>query len=234
MALLGSVLFNIIFYLSLIPVSISIIILYFFLSTKKLQAFGSLWIKFILGLLRLLCGVTWIVEGKENIPNGPCIIVSNHQGQWESFYLQTLLIPSTSIVKKELMYIPFFGWALRCMKPITLNRANKFSSLKKVINKGVLKLKNGFSVILFPEGTRISPEKGIQPFANSCGVLASKSGKPILPICHNSGKYWKNKKFIKSPGQVLVKIGPPITGENAKEMTESAYLWVKNSYKEIC
>lgn len=108
MALLGSVLFNIIFYLSLIPVSISIIILYFFLSTKKLQAFGSLWIKFILDLLRLLCGVTWSVEGKENIPNGPCIIVSNHQGQWESFYLQTLLIPSTSIVKKELMYIPFF------------------------------------------------------------------------------------------------------------------------------
>ena len=234
MALLGSVLFNIIFYLSLIPVSISIIILYFFLSTKKLQAFASLWIKFVLDLLRLLCGVTWVVEGKENIPNGSCIIVSNHQGQWESLYLQTLLIPSTSIVKKELMYIPFFGWALRCMKPITLNRANKFSSLKKVINKGVLKLKNGFSVILFPEGTRISPEKGIQPFANSCGVLASKSGKPILPICHNSGKYWKNKKFIKSPGQVLVKIGPPITGENAKEMTESAYLWVKNSYKEIC
>jgi len=233
MALLGSVLFNIIFYLSLIPVSISIIILYFFLSTKKLQTFGSLWIKFVLDLLRLLCGVTWVVEGKENIPNGSCIIVSNHQGQWESLYLQTLLIPSTSIVKKELMYIPFFGWALRCMKPITLNRANKLSSLKKVINKGVLKLKNGFSVILFPEGTRISPEKGIQPFANSCGVLASKSGKPILPICHNSGKYWKNKKFIKSPGQVIVKIGPPITGENAKEMTESAYLWVKNSYKEI-
>ena len=233
MALLGSVLFNIIFYLSLIPLSISIIILYFFLSTKKLQAFASLWIKFVLDLLRLLCGVTWVVEGKENIPNGSCIIVSNHQGLWESLYLQTLLIPSTSIVKKELMYIPFFGWALRCMKPITLNRANKFSSLKKVINKGVLKLKNGFSVILFPEGTRISPEKGIQPFANSCGVLASKSGKPILPICHNSGKYWKNKKFIKSPGQVIVKIGPPITGENAKEMTESAYLWVKNSYKEI-
>ena len=233
MALLGSVIFNAVFYLSLIPVSISIIILYFFLSTKKLQAFGASWIRFVLWLLRLVCGVTWVVEGKENIPKSPCIIVANHQGQWESFYLQTLLLPSTSIIKKELLYIPFFGWALRCMKPITLNRANKFSSLKKVIDKGVLKLKNGFSVILFPEGTRISPEKGIQPFANSCGVLASKSGKPILPICHNSGKYWKSKKFIKSPGQVIVKIGPPITGENAKEMTESAYLWVKNSYKEI-
>jgi 1-acyl-sn-glycerol-3-phosphate acyltransferase len=233
MALLGSVIFNTVFYLSLIPISISIIILYFFLSTKKLQAFGALWISFVLWFLKLVCGVTWVVEGKENIPKSPCIIVANHQGQWESFYLQTLLLPSTSIIKKELLYIPFFGWALRCMKPITLNRANKFSSLKKVIDKGVLKLKNGFSVILFPEGTRISPEKGIQPFANSCGVLASKSGKPILPICHNSGKYWQNKKFIKKPGKVTVKIGAPITGESAKELTENAYLWIKNSYREI-
>jgi 1-acyl-sn-glycerol-3-phosphate acyltransferase len=63
--------------------------------------------------------------------------------------------------------------------------------------------------------------------------LASKSGKPILPICHNSGKYWQNKKFIKRPGQVIVKIGAPIAGENAKELTKSAYLWIKNSYREI-
>lgn len=233
MAILGSVFFNAVFYLSLIPVSISIIILYFFLSTKKLQSFGALWISFVLKLLRLFCGITWSVEGKENIPKSPCIIVSNHQGQWESFYLQTLFIPSTSIIKNELLHIPFFGWALRCMKPITINRTNKFSSLKKVIEEGILKLKNGFSVILFPEGTRISPEKGIQPFANSCGVLAVKSGNPILPICHNSGKYWRNKKFIKKPGQVIVKIGPPITGVKPKEITENAYSWVKDTYKLI-
>ena len=104
--------------------------------------------------------------------NDACIVVSNHQGQWESFFIQTLFIPNTSIVKRELLLIPFFGWALRCMKPITLNRANKFSSLKKVIIKGVDRLKAGYSVILFPEGTRIPPEKGIQRFANSCGVLS--------------------------------------------------------------
>jgi 1-acyl-sn-glycerol-3-phosphate acyltransferase len=233
MALIGSIFFNAVFYLTLIPVSISIIILYFFLSGKKLQAFGALWIKFVLKTLRLFCGVTWIVEGKENIPKSPCIIVSNHQGQWESFYLQTLFIPSTSIIKNELLYIPFFGWALRCMKPITLNRANKFSSIKKVVNEGVLKLKNGFSVILFPEGTRISPDKGIQPFANSCGLLAIKSGRPIIPICHNSGKYWENKKFIKKPGQVTVKIGPHLSGPSAREITKKSYLWIKNSYEEI-
>lgn len=233
MPLIGSVIFNAFFYLSLIPITTIIISLYFFISTKRLQKLGALWIKVVLNALKFLCGVSWKVEGIENIPSTPCIVVSNHQGQWESFFLQTLFIPSTSIIKKELLLIPLFGWALRCMKPITLNRLNRVSSLKKVIKKGVIKLKNGFSIILFPEGTRISPEKGIQPFARSCGLLSVKSGFPVLPICHNSGKYWKNKKFIKSPGEVVLRIGEPILGRDPKVITNDAYNWVKNNYEEI-
>jgi 1-acyl-sn-glycerol-3-phosphate acyltransferase len=233
MPLIGSIIFNTFFYLSLIPITIIILSLYFFISTKNLQKIGAVWIKFILNALKVFCGVSWKVEGVENIPNTPCIVVSNHQGQWESFFLQTLFIPSTSIIKQELLYIPLFGWALRCMKPITLNRLNKVSSLKKVIKNGVMKLKDGFSIILFPEGTRISPDKGIQPFARSCGLLSVKSGLPVLPICHNSGRYWKNKKFIKSPGKVIIRIGEPIIGSEAKLITNYAYNWVKNNYKEI-
>ena len=233
MPLIGSIIFNAFFYLSLIPITTIIISLYFFISTKRLQRLGAMWIKVVLNALKFLCGVSWKVEGIENIPNTPCIVVSNHQGQWESFFLQTLFIPSTSIIKKELLLIPLFGWALRCMKPITLNRLNRVSSLKKVIKKGVIKLKNGFSIILFPEGTRISPEKGIQPFARSCGLLSVKSGFPVLPICHNSGKYWKNKKFIKSPGEVVLRIGEPILGRDPKVITNDAYNWVKNNYEEI-
>ena len=233
MPLIGSVIFNAFFYLSLIPITTIIISLYFFISTKRLQKLGAMWIKVVLNALKFLCGVSWKVEGIENIPSTPCIVVSNHQGQWESFLLQTLFIPSTSIIKKELLLIPLFGWALRCMKPITLNRLNRVSSLKKVIKKGVIKLKNGFSIILFPEGTRISPEKGIQPFARSCGLLSVKSGFPVLPICHNSGKYWKNKKFIKSPGEVVLRIGEPILGRDPKVITNDAYKWVKNNYEEI-
>ena len=233
MPLIGSIIFNAFFYLSLIPITTIIISLYFFISTKRLQRLGAMWIKVVLNALKFLCGVSWKVEGIENIPNTPCIVVSNHQGQWESFFLQTLFIPSTSIIKKELLLIPLFGWALRCMKPITLNRLNRMGSLKKVIRKGVIKLKNGFSIILFPEGTRISPEKGIQPFARSCGLLSVKSGFPVLPICHNSGKYWKNKKFIKSPGEVVLRIGEPILGRDPKVITNDAYNWVKNNYEEI-
>ena len=233
MALLGSIAFNLIFYSSLIPISIVIIVTYFFVSTKTLQTISSYWIKFILLSLKFLCRVSWKVEGETNIPKSPCIIVSNHQGQWESFFIQTLSIPSTSIIKRELLYIPFFGWALKCMRPITLNRKNKFSSIKKVIEKGVARTQEGFNIILFPEGTRINPENGIQQFANSCGILSVKAGVPIIPICHNSGNFWKNKHFIKYPGEIMVKIGPPIYGDDAKELTGKAYEWIKKNYLNI-
>lgn len=233
MRIVGSTLFNIVFYTSLILISSLILILRPFVSTIKLQYFASFWIKFLLFALRFFCGISWKVEGLSNIPNEPCIVVSNHQGQWESFFIQTLFIPNTSIVKRELLFIPFFGWALRCMKPITLNRANKYSSLKKVIQKGVEKLNTGYSVILFPEGTRIAPEIGVQKFANSCGLLSIKSGAKVIPLCHDSGKYWKNKQFIKESGVITVRIGAAITGADAKEITENSYKWIKSTYQEI-
>ena len=109
--------------------------------------------------LKIICGVNWKVEGSENLPKTPCILVSNHQGAWESFFLQTLCIPTASIIKKELLYIPFFGWALACLKPIHLKRSQKVLSLKKVVKDSAKKLKNGTSLIIFPEGTRAKPEK---------------------------------------------------------------------------
>ena len=117
-----------------------------FISLNQRLKLFSLWPKFANWFLHATCNIKVEIIGEENLPQEPCVVVSNHQGQWESFFLQTLFIPSTSIIKKELLYIPLFGWALRCMKPITLNRLNKVSSLKKVIKKGLIRLKKGFSI----------------------------------------------------------------------------------------
>ena len=87
---------------------------------KLLQKIASKWVSFILLSLKKICGVTWSIKGLENIPDKPCILVSNHQGAWESFFIQTLYFPSSSIVKRELLFIPFFGWALACLKPCLL------------------------------------------------------------------------------------------------------------------
>tara|TARA_Y100000766_G_scaffold284579_1_gene303654 strand:- start:1948 stop:2520 length:573 start_codon:yes stop_codon:yes gene_type:complete len=188
---------------------------------------------FILGSLRAICGVTWQIEGIENLPNKPFILVSNHQSAWESFYLQTLRIPSASIIKKDLLYIPFFGWALACTKPIHLRRKNKLRSLKKVISSGSKKLNNGFSIIIFPEGTRANPNKGLKKFSNSCGLLSVNNKVPIIPVCHNSGLYWKNKHFIKHPGKVIVRIGKEMYGEDPKELTNRAFNWINKNFNEI-
>ena len=233
MQTLRSFIFNVVLYSTLIPISILIIVLFPFLKTVTLQKISSKWIYFILFSLKQICGVSWSIQGIENIPNEPCILVSNHQGAWESFFIQTLYFPSSSIVKRELLFIPFFGWALACLKPIHLTRSKKIISLKKVVRDGSEKLKNGISLIIFPEGTRARPHKGLKTFSNSCGLLSVKNTVPIIPICHNSGLYWKNRRFNKQSGEVQVRIGAPLYGDNAKELTNKAYNWIKLNFVEI-
>ncbi len=136
-------------------------------------------------------------------------------------------------MKKEILVIPFFGWAVSALKPISINRKNKFGSLKKVINDGGLRIKEGYAILVFPEGTRKKPEEGIGKFGNSCGILASNEKVPIVPVCHNSGKFWINKSFMKKKGVIDVFIGKPLFGKNPKKLTEEAHKWVKNKYSEI-
>ena len=169
MSFLGSLLFNTTLYSSLPFISAVILVSYPFVSAKTLSKIASFWINFILKILRFLCGLDWEVKGLSNIPNSPVIVISNHQGQWESLYLQTLIHPISSIIKQELLLIPFFGWALAFMRPIPINRKNKFQSLRKVIGEANKRLNDGSSVLIFPEGTRIKPEDGIAEFSNSCG-----------------------------------------------------------------
>ena len=233
MSFLGSLLFNITLYSSLPFISAVILVAYPFVSAKILSKIASFWISFILKLLRFLCGLDWEVKGLSNIPNSPVIVISNHQGQWESLYLQTLIHPISSIIKQELLLIPFFGWALAFMRPIPINRKNKFQSLRRVIDEANKRLNDGSSVLIFPEGTRIKPENGIAEFSNSCGLLSVKNNIPILPICHNSGKFWENKKFIKKSGLINVRIGPLFKGDDPKVLTNEVKAWMEKEYQKI-
>jgi len=184
-------------------------------------------------MLKWLCGVSWVVEGLDNIPEAPFVMAANHQGPWESLFLQTLFLPTSSILKKEILIIPFFGWAISRLQPIAINRKLKMESLKRVIKIGGQRLRSGFAVLVFPEGTRRRPQDGIGKFGNSCGVLASNESVPVIPICHNSGKYWVNRSFKKRGGEIQVVIGKPILGNDPKAITQEAYLWIDKTYSEI-
>tara|TARA_B100001250_G_scaffold369299_1_gene352674 strand:- start:1914 stop:2486 length:573 start_codon:yes stop_codon:yes gene_type:complete len=188
---------------------------------------------FVLKALKVFCGIGWNIKGIDNIPDSPFVMAANHQSPWESFFLQTLFLPTSSIMKKEILIIPFFGWAISRLKPISINRKLKIESLKKVVNVGGQRIREGYSVLVFPEGTRNNPGDGIGKFGNSCGVLASNEGVPIIPICHNSGKYWVNKSFKKNSGDINVMVGKPIIGSDPKKLTEEARSWIEKAYYEI-
>ena len=201
-----------------------------FIKLKRRYSLTSVYISTLLIVLKLLCRIDWKVKG-QYLGKKPVVIASNHQGLWESFYLQTLLNPLTTIIKKELIYVPFFGWALNLLNPIKINRSKRIQSAKRVITSGSQKLRNGFSILVFPEGTRKIPGKKVGKFARSAADLAIKNNVDLIPIYHNSGLYWKNKKFIKFPGTVRVVIGSPIQGKDSSEMTANLEEWMnKKAY----
>jgi len=196
-----------------------------FIGLKKRFNLTSGYISTLLIILKLICRIDWKVKGRI-LGKKPVVIASNHQGIWESFYLQTRINPLTTIIKRELIYVPFFGWALNLLNPIKINRSKRIQSAKKVMASGSQKLLNGFSILVFPEGTRKIPGKKVGKFARSAADLAIKNNVDLIPIYHDSGLYWKNKKFIKFPGTVRVVIGAPIQGKNSSEMTKNLVEWM--------
>ena len=163
----------------------------------------------------------------ENIPNVPCVIMCKHQSEWETFYLQTVFSSLCTILKKELLRIPFFGWALMQMEPIAIDRSAPKDALKKVQTVGLKRLKQGRSVLIFPEGTRVKVgEKG--RYARSGATLAIASESLILPIAHNAGLNWQNKQK-KRAGTITFIVGEPISTANktAKQLTDEVEIWIE-------
>ena len=220
-----SLFFNLYFYVSVIIFSLFFVVFSPFVGLKKRYWLTSGYISILLKVLKFLCRIDWQVKGNISSKK-PIVIASNHQGLWESFYLQTLANPLTTIIKKELIYVPFFGWALYLLSPIKINRSKKIQSAKKVILKGSQKLGEGYSILLFPEGTRKDPGAEVGKFARSAADLAIKNNVDLIPIYHDSGLYWQNKKFMKFPGTVRVVIGNPIHGNDTSDMTKNLMNWM--------
>ena len=149
-------------------------------------------------LCHIICGVQWNIEGKNNISAIPCVIASNHQSAWETFFLQYLFAPQATILRKNLLNIPFFGWGLRRCRPIAIGRSNPYSDMHHISIDGCAALKEKFWVVIFPEGTRTT-WPNIKHYSRSATALALKAHLPILPIVHNAGCFWPKNTWIKRP-----------------------------------
>ena len=199
-----------------------------FISLEKRLKLFALWPKFTNWYLHLTCGIKVNVIGQENLPNSPCVIVSNHQGQWETFSMQYLFHPVCTLLKKELLYIPLWGWAMKMLHPIAINRGKPKEAIVQTLEEGSERLKRGLYVLLFPEGTRVKAGR-VGKYARSGFELAKRNNVKILPLCHNSGDCWPAHKFIKKPGTINLYIGEPFFVEDSKESAEEVQQWVERN-----
>ncbi len=180
----------------------------------------------IIHAMRIICGIRFNVEGREYLQSrGPFVIASNHQGDWETFFLLTLGLPISTVLKKELLYIPFFGWALARLNPIAIDRNKRTNALKQVVQKGSEHIGVGRSVLIFPEGTRTKPG-ALGKCTKGAAMLASKAEVAILPVVQNSGYVSSPQSWVKRAGTVKVRIGAPITADSTAALHEKMVEWL--------
>lgn len=209
-----------------------------FLSFRARYRFINVyWCRFALLLVRVFLGIRFKVTGAENIPEQPCVILSNHQSTWETFFLSAYFQPLSQVLKRELLYVPFFGWAMAMLKPIAIDRDNPKAALKQVASEGDKLLKQNIWVLIFPEGTRV-PFGTIGKFSRGGTALAINAGLPVLPIAHNAGKYWPKEGWGKLPGTIEVVIGAPMwaegTGPRAiAELNDRAAAWNEQTQRDM-
>ena len=192
------------------------------------------WARFNIWWLKVTCGVKFEVIGKENIPEGGMLFLAKHQSTWETLAFQQILPPHVWVLKRELFKVPFFGWGLKMLKPIAIDRTAGRRAVEQLVDQGIKKLASGWSVMIFPEGTRVKPGKEVR-YKLGGSILASQAKFPVVPVAHNAGEFWPRHSFIKWPGTITVVIGKPVHayGRKPEEINEEIKHWIEARMAEI-
>jgi len=173
------------------------------------------WARSMIWWLRITCNIHHEIKGLENIPTTPSIILAKHQSAWETLAFQAIFPTQVYVLKRELLWIPIFGWGLAMSSPIAIDRSAGREALKKLVAKGKARLEKGLWVVIFPEGTRKAPgERGKYHIGGAW--LASHTQTQVVPVAHNAGEFWAKNSFIKKPGVIQIHIGKPIQTTDVK------------------
>lgn len=209
-----------------------------FMSFRKRYRFViQTWCRSAVWLAKNIVGLRYEVTGQENIPEVPCVILSKHQSTWETFFLSAYFEPLSQVLKRELLYVPFFGWAMMLLKPIAIDRENPKAALRQLAKQGHERLMQGAWVLIFPEGTRV-PVGQTGKFSRGGTALAVNASRPVLPIAHNAGMYWPKAGWGKRPGTIRVVIGPAMHAESEgpraiAELNQRAEDWINNQVSQL-
>ncbi len=209
-------------------------LVFHFFSYRIRARYTFFWNYLTILLLRYLCGVRYQVIGAEHLPDRPYVALAKHESQWETIFLPYFLAPIAVTLKKSLLNIPFFGWGLRLIDPIAIDRGDAREALTMIRQQGQAALKEGRAVLLFPESTRMLPGQTGR-YARSGSTLAIAAGVPVVPIALNAGDCWPRRCYTIKPGMISVVVGKPIeaTGKTSRELTEQVKTWIETEMKRL-
>jgi len=192
------------------------------------------WADFVVWWLKVICKVDFHVTGLENVPTEPAIVFAKHQSTWETMFLIRLFRPQTWVLKRELLWLPVFGWAIAQLRPIAINRASGRVALKQILRKGRDRLGEGIHIVVYPEGTRVAPgHRG--RYGVGGALLAHHTGAPLVPVAHNAGRLWPRQGFLKIPGTIEVIVGPPMHPGtlSAEQLRAQAEAWIEGEVDKL-
>jgi 1-acyl-sn-glycerol-3-phosphate acyltransferase len=233
MAMLRSTLHMAFMFVTVIPYTLLILLARVLGAKGNVRyAFAQKWLTLSIDAARVIMGIRYEVQGQENLPVGetsPAILLVKHQSTYETFLMPAIMPhPLAYVFKKELLYVPFFGWSIGSLDMIHIDRSQRAKAFSKVVEQGQALLDRGVWVIMFPEGTRI-PRGERGSYKTGGTRLAIATGAPVIPIAVTSAKCWPRKAFIKTPGVVDVSIGKPIpsVGRDAEELMREVEAWIE-------
>ena len=215
---LRSLVYNVLFY-ALLVFWILVALPTFLMPRRAFMAVAKAWARSSVWLMRVVCNTRLEVRGLEKIPDGPLIVASKHQSMWETFALMPFFDAPLFIYKRELAWIPFFGWYLMKSGMIGVDRSGGLRSLMEMARRAPKEIRSGRQLIIFPEGTR-TPVGAPPDYMTGVGQIYANSGVPCLPVALNSGLFWPRRTFMRYPGTLVVEFLDPLpAGLNRKEFT---------------
>ncbi len=195
----------------------------------------TMWTRFAIVAARRICGINWRVEGWENLPDGPAILLPKHQSTWETFWLPSFVPRQlTFVYKRELHMVPFFGWAMASLHMINIDRSRGQDAFEQVVRQGADHLRDGWWIVIFPEGTRTRPGS-TRRYKTGGARLAVRTGTPVVPIAVNSGEVWPRRTFVKVRGEITISIGAPIStdGRTAEQVGSLVESWIETQMRRL-
>jgi 1-acyl-sn-glycerol-3-phosphate acyltransferase len=233
MQLLASLLFTTFLFISTGVFSVAVLLSGIF-PYRVRHAVVTGWASSLLWLLKRLCRLDYSVEGRKHIPAGNHISMWKHSSSWETIAQMVVFPPQAWVLKHELMWIPILGWAIRLMRPIAIDRGSGHVAVNQVLEQGKQRLDAGMWVLVFPEGTRMAPGK-TRKYGISGALLATQTGKLVVPVAHNAGRYWPRRGLIKRPGTIRVVIGKPFdpAGLEPRELNQRVQEWIESTVARL-